>query len=70
MEKNPKILLPTEKVLIAADEYRELRKKADALNTLMGRVDAFCDYVNSQKYDIDREVCGAILGFDVKEKKA
>lgn len=42
------------------------------LNTIMqlmdvaGRTTAFVDYVNAEKYAIDREVCAAILGFELK----
>lgn len=38
----------------------------EALMT-MGRVNAFADYVRNQKYSIEREVCAALLGFDLED---
>lgn len=57
------------KVSISLDEYRELRRKAEMCNVLEGRLAAFRDYVNLQKFSIDREECGAILGFPVESKE-
>lgn len=57
------------KVLISLDEYRELRGKAEMCNVLEGRLAAFRDYVNVKEYSIDRDVCGAILGFPVESKE-
>lgn len=34
---------------------------------IMGRVNAFADYVRNQKYSIEREVCAALLGFDLAD---
>lgn len=34
-----------------------------------GRKNAFIDYVNQEKYDIDKKVAAAILGFELKEEK-
>ena len=36
------------------------------LNDMAGRTAAFVDYVNAEKYAIDREICAAILGFELK----
>lgn len=36
---------------------------------LVGRLEAFAAYVNSQKYSIDREICSKILGFELEEER-
>ncbi len=41
---------------------------AEELFELVGRIKAFAAYVNSTKYDIDRELCAAMLGFELRNK--
>lgn len=36
---------------------------------LMGRVNAFAAYVKSKRYSIDREVCAAMLGFELEDEE-
>lgn len=36
---------------------------------LMGRINAFAAYVRGARYSIDRNVCAAMLGFDLEEPK-
>lgn len=57
------------KVLISLNEYKELRREAKEYGVLEGRLAAFRDYVNVKEYSIDRDVCGAILGFPVESKE-
>lgn len=45
---------------ISIDEYKELI-------TTKERVETFERYVNSEKYPVEREKCGIILNFEVKE---
>ena len=40
---------------------------AEEALVIMGRVNAFAVYVRNQKYSIDREVCAALLGFDLED---
>ena len=47
-------------VTISTEEYKEL---LDA----QARVRAFSRYVNMARYSVDREVCAAILGFELAE---
>lgn len=42
---------------------------AEELFELVGRLKAFAAYVNSTKYDIDRELCASMLGFELEEEK-
>lgn len=35
---------------------------------LAGRMEAFASYVAQQKYNIEREVCAAMLGFELPEE--
>lgn len=37
------------------------------LSDIAGRTAAFVDYVNAEKFSIDRQTCAAILGFELKE---
>lgn len=52
-------------VTITAAEYKELVELATKGNVLIDRVNAFARYVNADKYAVEREICGAILGFEV-----
>ena len=45
---------------IPKDEYRKLTE-------LKGRVDAFSGYVNKTNFSVDREICAAMLGFELKK---
>lgn len=54
-------------MLISVDEYKDLQEKAEKYAKLTGRVEAFADYVNSYGFSVDREICGAILGFEVSK---
>lgn len=47
-------------ISIPVEEY----KKLIALSV---RVEVFADYVNGEKYSIDREDCGTYLGFEVSK---
>lgn len=47
-------------VTISAEEYRELLEAKAGIR-------AFSRYVNMVRYSVDREVCAAILGFDLME---
>lgn len=42
---------------------------AEELFELVGRVKAFESYVNATKHPIQRDLCAAILGFELKEDK-
>lgn len=47
-------------VKISLEEYRNL---LDA----QSRIDVFAEYVNKEKYSIEREKCATMLGFGLKE---
>ena len=47
-----------EKIVISVKEYRDLIEKSV-------RIEIFADFVNAQKYSIDREDCGKFLGFKI-----
>ena len=49
--------------------YAPENLKEEAL-MVMGRVNAFADYVRKQDYNIEREMCAVLLGFDLEEKPA
>lgn len=49
-------------VTITMEEYKLLLEASV-------RIQVFADYVNREKYSIDREVCGRFLGFEVEEKE-
>lgn len=51
-----------ETVTISLEEYKKLLE-------LSVRVDIFAEYVNSEKYSIEREWCERFLGFKVVEKE-
>lgn len=51
-----------EMVTVPAEKYKKL------LETFL-RVKIFSEYVNSEKYSIDREDCGMFLGFTVENKE-
>ena len=46
---------------VAKDEYRYLLE-------FKGRVDAFVGYVNKTEFSLDREICAAMLGFELKKQ--
>lgn len=46
-------------ITIPLDEYRRLLLKEAA-------IDSFSKFVNISEYDISREICGVLLGFEVK----
>lgn len=50
-------------VTITKDEYKALLES-------FANVQAFARFVNNYKYYIDREVCGALLGFKVGSEGA
>lgn len=52
-----------EQITISTEEYKTLVEKAAVSET---RLKAFSEFVNSTKYSIDREMCGILLGFEVK----
>ena len=41
----------------------------DEYSLLVGRLEAFAGYVSQSEYSIDREVCAAMLGFTLPEKR-
>lgn len=49
-----------ETITIPVGEYKELLEASV-------RVDIFANFVNSEKYSINRKECGNYLGFEVKE---
>lgn len=49
-------------ITISIEEYKRLLEASI-------RIDIFADYVNNQKYSIEREKCGGYLGFNVKNKE-
>lgn len=49
-------------VKISLEEYRDL---LDA----QSRIDVFAEYVNNERYSIEREKCSMILGFYLGEKE-
>lgn len=48
------------KVIISIEEYKKLIK-------IQARLDMFADFVNNEKYSIDRKECAMYLGFELKE---
>lgn len=54
-------------ILISSKDYEKLKEKAEKYANLSGRVEAFADYVNAYGFSVDREICGAILGFEVSK---
>lgn len=59
-------------VEISIDEYRHLIQISTYCEQLQDKADRFADYVNNQVSNgyemVDAETCGAILGFNVKNK--
>lgn len=51
-----------EKILITVEEYKMFLE-------MSARVKFFEDFANRTKYSVDREDCGRILGFDIKDKE-
>lgn len=51
-----------ETITIPVEEYKKLTE------TNM-RVKIFSEYVNSEKYSINRETCGLFLGFEVANEE-
>ena len=49
-----------EKITISVEEYKKLLEASV-------RISVFADFVNREKYNIDREDCGKYLGFEVVE---
>lgn len=52
------------------DENREITISLELYNTLLersARIAVFEEYVNSEKWTIPREMCGRILGFNVRK---
>lgn len=47
-----------ENICIPTEEYKKLLENSV-------RIKVFADYVNSNKYSIEREDCGKFLGFEV-----
>lgn len=47
---------------VPVDEYRKLLEASV-------RISVFADFVNREKYHVDREDCGKYLGFEVVEHK-
>lgn len=45
-------------ITITVEEYKKLLEASI-------RIGAFADFVNSEKYSIERKDCGRYLGFDV-----
>lgn len=41
----------------------------EELFELVGRIKAFAAYVNSTKYSIERELCAAMLGFELEDEE-
>lgn len=55
------------KMTIDINEYEYFKSNLENYAVLLGRVEAFANFVNTQKHGIEREICGAILGFEVTE---
>lgn len=51
-----------ENITITVEEYKKLLEASV-------RINAFADFVNREKYNINREDCGKYLGFEVAENK-
>ena len=49
-------------ITISVEEYKNLLE-------CKVRSELFADFVNKEKYGIDRETCASYIGFDLKEKK-
>ena len=47
---------------ISVEEYKNLLE-------CKVRSELFADFVNNEKYSIDRASCASYIGFDLKEKK-
>lgn len=50
------------KITISVEEYKKLLE-------CKLRSEFFADFVNNEKYCIDRKTCASYIGFDLKEKK-
>ena len=49
-------------ITIPVEEYKNLLE-------CKVRSELFADFVNNEKYSIDRETCASYIGFDLQEKK-
>ena len=49
-------------ITISVEEYKKLLE-------CKVRSELFADYVNKEKYSIDRDTCASFLGFEIKEKE-
>lgn len=49
-------------ITIPRDEYKNLIR-------MEMRLEAFANYVNSEKYSIGREMCAKMLGFELEKKE-
>lgn len=49
-------------ITISVEEYKKLLE-------CKVRSELFADFVNNEKYSIDRETCASYIGFDLQEKK-
>ena len=49
-------------ITISVEEYKNLLE-------CKVRSELFADFVNNEKYSIDRATCASYIGFDLKEKK-
>lgn len=58
-----------DEITITTKEYKELVEAAVKVDVASVRIEAFADFVNSEKYSIDREDCGRYLGFEVIEEE-
>lgn len=50
----------TNTVTISLDEYKDLLEKT-------ARIKVFENYVSAEKYSINKEMCGTILGIEVSK---
>ena len=49
-------------ITIPVEEYKKLLE-------CKVRSELFADFVNNEKYSIDRDTCASFLGFEIKEKE-